>query len=234
MAQQHRSSKGLDRVRAWEDHTAWVLFAGSIIFLAVLTWIRVAEIGPGRALTLGVGMITGLWIWFLIDYLIRLILARGSRKEFIRTRLPDLAGVVLPILRPYLILVYIWRLPVFIHGGARLQRRRYVLVTVMFAFTFVYTASYVVWEAERHDPKANIVNFSDALWWGFTTISTVGYGDFAPITGTGRLLAVGLMVGGIVIIGVVTATLISALNEHIRSVVLPGSPDAETDDDDEI
>lgn len=61
------------------------------------------------------------------------------------------------------------------------------------------------------------MNFGDAIWWGFTTIATVGYGDFAPVTVPGRILAVGLMAGGVVVIGVVVATLISDLNERIRT-----------------
>ncbi len=88
-----------------------------------------------------------------------------------RTRAFDLATLLLPFLRPYLILVFIWHLPVFHHGKPRLQRIRYVVTTVLFAFKFVYTSSYGVWRAERHAPGATIVNFGDALWWGFTTIT---------------------------------------------------------------
>jgi voltage-gated potassium channel len=40
-----------------------------------------------------------------------------------------------------------------------------------------------------------------------TTVTTVGYGDRYPTTTTGRLIAVGLMVIGIALLGVVTATI---------------------------
>lgn len=210
-------ANGLDRVLAWEDRTAWPLFAGSIVFLGVLTWIWVDDGLTSSQLAAGVGILSILWVWFLIDYLIRLGLARRARARFVRTRAFDLASLLLPFLRPFLILVFIWRLPVFRHGGPALQRLRYVVTTVLFAFMFVYTSSYGVWVLERNAPGASIVNFGDALWWGFTTITTVGYGEYAPVTILGRLLAVGLMIGGIVIIGVVTATLISDLNERIRT-----------------
>ena len=209
--------RGLARVSVWEERTAWPLFAGSIVFLGTLTWVWVDE-PPGQPLlSLALGTLSLLWAWFLVDYLIRLVLARGSRREFVRTRAFDLASVLLPFLRPYLILVFIWRLPIFYYGKPRLQRIRYVVTTVLFAFMFVYTSSYGVWRAERHAPGATIVDFGDALWWGFTTITTVGYGDYAPVTVLGRVLAVGLMIGGIVIIGVVTATLISDLTDRIRA-----------------
>lgn len=196
---------------------AWPLFAGAILFLAALTWIWVDEPPGPPLLYVALGSLTLLWAWFLADYLIRLGLARGARREFVRTRAFDLASLLLPFLRPFLILVFIWRLPVFRHGSPRLQRIRYVLIAVLFAFMFVYTSSYGVWQVERKAPDATIVSFGDALWWGFTTITTVGYGEYSPVTVPGRVLAVGLMIGGIVIIGVVTATLISDLNDRIRA-----------------
>ncbi|MGZ0712641.1 potassium channel family protein (plasmid) [Coraliomargarita sp. W4R53] len=54
-----------------------------------------------------------------------------------------------------------------------------------------------------------------SLWWAFVTITTVGYGDYYPATTTGRLIAVGLMIGGIALIGVVTATLASWIVERV-------------------
>lgn len=54
-----------------------------------------------------------------------------------------------------------------------------------------------------------------ALWWAFVTITTVGYVDVSPITLQGRLIAVGLMIGGVVLIGVVTATLASWIVQEV-------------------
>ncbi len=47
------------------------------------------------------------------------------------------------------------------------------------------------------------------------TITTVGYGDYFPVTPTGQLVAVGVMIGGIALIGVVTATLASWIVEKV-------------------
>lgn len=216
----HHRPADLSRVDAWEARTAWPLFAGSVVFVGVLTWLWVTDSMPHQGHRfLASSIIAVLWAWFLADYLIRLVLAAGARGAFLRTRVFDLASLLLPLLRPFLILVYVWRLPVFRRGDSGRQRLRYILVTVLFAFMYVYTCAYGVWLVERHAPGASIVNFGDALWWGFETISTVGYGDFVPVTIPGRFIAVGLMVGGIFVIGVVTATLISDLNDRIRSAV---------------
>lgn len=73
------------------------------------------------------------------------------------------------------------------------------------------TPAWVTWALF---PDANITAFGDAVWWAITTMTTVGYGDRYPTTGTGRMAAA-LMLGGITLLGVMTATLASWLVEHV-------------------
>ena len=49
---------------------------------------------------------------------------------------------------------------------------------------------------------------------GLVTMATVGYGDYFPVTVTGRILAVLLMIGGIAIVGTASATIVTALNDR--------------------
>ena len=51
---------------------------------------------------------------------------------------------------------------------------------------------------------------------GATTITTVGYGDRYPTTAAGRIVAFGLMLSGIALLGVVTATLASWIIDPVR------------------
>lgn len=51
----------------------------------------------------------------------------------------------------------------------------------------------------------------DALWWGVTTLTTVGYGDIYPVTAEGRLAAGALMILGITLWAAITATITSRL-----------------------
>jgi voltage-gated potassium channel len=60
--------------------------------------------------------------------------------------------------------------------------------------------------AERGQPGSTINNVGDGFWWAITTLTTVGYGDIYPTTTEGRVIAVGLMISGICVLGVISAT----------------------------
>lgn len=202
------------RTLAWEDRTAWPLFALSLAFFAAWVWLLAEPaLDPGirAALT---ALVSVAWAVFIADFVVRLALS-GAPRPFLRTRWFEALSLLVAALRPFVIIAYIWRLPWFRASAAR-QRARLVLMVTMFTFLFVFTGSTLVWLAERHDPRASIVDLGDAVWWGFSTIATVGYGDFVPVTLAGRTIAVGLMMGGLVVLGVTSATVISALNDQIR------------------
>jgi voltage-gated potassium channel len=96
-------------------------------------------------------------------------------------------------------------------------RGRVVVYVVGGACLLAFCAALAVLNAERSNPNANIKDFGDATWWAVTTMTTVGYGDRYPVTGVGRLVAFGLMVGGIALLGTVTATLASWLVELVEA-----------------
>ena len=64
-------------------------------------------------------------------------------------------------------------------------------------------------------PESKIHTLGDALWWATTTVTTVGYGDLSPVTPMGKLVAVALMIGGIALVGSVTATLASWIVQRV-------------------
>jgi voltage-gated potassium channel len=61
---------------------------------------------------------------------------------------------------------------------------------------------------------SNIHSYADALWWAVATVTTVGYGDKVPLTPAGRRVAGLLMLVGIGLVGVVTATVASYFVEQ--------------------
>ena len=84
-----------------------------------------------------------------------------------------------------------------------------LLFTLVVALLLVFLISGIVLEAEKGAPHANILTYPEAVWWGFVTITTVGYGDYYPVTTPGRSMAVILMFFGLGIIGVLSSYLSS-------------------------
>lgn len=78
-----------------------------------------------------------------------------------------------------------------------------VAITTVFV---AYIAAVQITITERAVESSNIKNFADGFWWAITTVTTVGYGDRYPTTTEGRLLAVMLMLMGISLVGVITAS----------------------------
>ncbi|WP_159776655.1 potassium channel family protein [Streptomyces sp. HM190] len=81
-------------------------------------------------------------------------------------------------------------------GGATV-----VLVVVMILGSWAVTA------AEENASRANLTSYPKALWWSIETATTVGYGDFYPVTFWGRVVGTVVMVVGITTYGMVTAAL---------------------------
>jgi voltage-gated potassium channel len=86
--------------------------------------------------------------------------------------------------------------------------------TLFLAIVLVEFGSIAVLWVEGFNKMANIKTASDALWYVYVSITTVGYGDRYPVTGTGRLIG-GLTLGlGLVIYGIITAYIVSYFVER--------------------
>jgi voltage-gated potassium channel len=69
---------------------------------------------------------------------------------------------------------------------------------------------------EQSAPDAKIVTFGPCAVLAITTITTVGYGDMYPVTPLGRMVAAALMMSGIAVLGVVTASIASWLVQRVE------------------
>ncbi|SNX58156.1 voltage-gated potassium channel [Streptomyces sp. TLI_55] len=190
----------------WEHLTQRPLMALAVLF-AVAYAVPIVDDTAGHELT---AMCTGVewvvWGAFAVDYVVRLSVSR-DRREFVRRHWLDLGAVVLPLLQPLRLLRLVATL-LLVQRRARMASQirltTYVAGAVVGLLMF---GSLAVLSVERDSPDGNIRTLGDAVWWSFTTMTTVGYGDHAPTTGLGRVIAVGLMLSGIALLGVVTANI---------------------------
>ncbi len=77
------------------------------------------------------------------------------------------------------------------------RRTAIVVVGFLIAEVVIVGSCFAVLYFESQDPSANLTNSADVLWWSVVTMSTVGYGDYYPVTIGGRFMAVLLMFNGI-------------------------------------
>ncbi|MGW3986521.1 potassium channel family protein [Streptomyces sp. NPDC004830] len=190
----------------WEQYTQRPLFALALAFAVAYAVPIVRPDADPRVVQACSAVEWVVWAAFVVDYVVRLALA-PHRPSFVRTHWLDLAAVVLPLLQPLRLLRLVSTLLLV---GQRARMASQIRLTTYVAGAVVgllMFGSLAVLSVERDAPHGNIRTLGDAVWWSFTTMTTVGYGDHAPTTGLGRVLAVGLMLSGIALLGVVTANI---------------------------
>ena len=204
-----------DKQQNWQRVTEWPLFGASLIFLIAYSVQVIGNIPDERDFLLNF-VIWFTWALFVLDYLVNLALAKQRRQWFFRN-LHQLVILALPMLRPLRLLRLLSLLRFMQLVALKAVQGRIIVYVVSTASLLVYVGGLAVLDAEQNADGANIRNFGDALWWAVATITTVGYGDYYPVTLVGRLVAVGLMIGGIAVLGVVTASLASWMVAQIKT-----------------
>ena len=203
------------RIAAWNARVDRPLTGLAVAFLGLYAW-QVLDTGLGPAPREALdAVLTAIWVVFGLDYLVRIRLAH-HRWRFVGTHLLDLLILLLPMFRPLRALRVVSVISV-LNRQLRDDARGRVAIYVGASVVLVgFVAALAVLEAERDAPGASITSFGEALWWTITTLSTVGYGDRYPVTVEGRLVAAMLMVAGIALLGVVTASIAAWFVENLR------------------
>ena len=198
------------RKARWEQRTEVPLAVASLVFLAAYAVRILAHDLPDTWQDLCLAVLFAAWALFAVDYAVRWRLSR-QRLRFVRTHWLDTLVLLLPLLRP-LRVVRVYEAVQRRHGQPRLALHARVIVyaglsTVLLGFAGALS----VYHEEHAAPGATIRTFGDAVWWTCATFATVGYGDVAPVTPLGRLIAVGMMAIGLALLGAVTGTFASWL-----------------------
>jgi voltage-gated potassium channel len=165
------------------------------------------------------------WVIFVLDFLIRFIFSKNKIK-FIKENPFDLVAIIpfdnLFQLARLARLIRLVRIILLSRRHAKpffailktngLDKVLGVIFVVMLASSFLI----MVFEP-------SIKTYQDALWWSMVTATSVGYGDIAPETGMGRVIATILMLFGIGLIGMVT----SSISTYFISENKKGNPTIE-------
>lgn len=188
------------------QRSAWLYEAamGALAVLAV--WLLTLPPSPEGEL-----VSYGIWIIFVADYAVRLTRA-SDRRRFIREHVIELVAIlpwdifraarVLRLVRLLRVLragVWFWRASRELQAVARQNGLGYVLA--------VASGIVLLGSAIFRFVEPGVGSYGEALWWAVVTVTTVGYGDIAPQTVAGRMVAAVLMLVGIGIIGMVTSSL---------------------------
>lgn len=210
---------GNDQIKRRElKGTGYELFIGALSVLSianlVMMWVFADDTNVATVLQL---MNALMFPVFLGDFIYRFRTAESRGGYFWRgfgwaDLLSSLPFQQLKILRIF----RLWRvIRLFREFGTRSLIREFVthraenaLLTVTFLVLCVLEfGSLAVIHAEETSPDANIRTASDAPWWAYVTITTVGYGDRFPVTNSGRIVGIFVLTAGVGLFGTLSGFL---------------------------
>jgi voltage-gated potassium channel len=157
---------------------------------------------------------------FLIDVLIRFLLD-PDKRHFLRRNWFLIVCIVVPVLRIFVVISAI----------RRIRRDRNAITKMVFLYAlygvlFVITIGAALVLAAEIDGTGSIRSYGDAVWWSLETVTTVGYGDFTPVTVLGRVMAGVIMFSGAAAVGALTAAVASRFikNSNESAAQAPQAP----------
>ncbi len=205
-----------DLVDRIEGLTRYPMVMLGLAWLVIAIIVLTTDVN-GTASTRLVGTLFALWTVLLVEYLVRLVVT-PDRRGYIKRRWVEPVTVVVPPLQGWH-LVGVEKMSLLLHEGelraeAVLKHHSLFRVLIAAAAT-LFLGAWLVLLFEENAKGSNIHDYPDALWWAIVTVTTVGYGDRFPVSAGGRAVAVVLMLVGIGLIGVLTATVASVfIKEH--------------------
>jgi len=218
--------------QTWQKLSEAPLVGAAFVFLAAYSILIIVE-PPAPYSDVLMLVIWSTWAAFGVDYLVKLLLAPQRGRWFVRHPM-ELLMVVLPVARPLRLLRPFTLRQVMERAPGTAIRTRVMAYVIASALLLVYTVALSVLNFERGAPNANITTMGDSLWWAIVTITTIGYGDYYPVTVPGRWAAAALMVGGFAALGMVTAAVSSWLVESVTAATTVRTKAAEPSNSEEF
>lgn len=194
-------------LRSWKGASDNFLLFLSLIWIALLILPVAHPLSQQAQNSLKIANYT-IWALFAFDFFWKLILSESKRK-YLTTHIPELLMVIFPFFRPLRLMKLIPLIAYFLKTARESLAGRLTQYVALSVVLVTVPSAIAVYEAERSAPGSNIKTLGDAIWWAATTVTTVGYGDRYPVTTIGRTLAVLVMLMGISLVGVITASVAS-------------------------
>lgn len=100
-----------------------------------------------------------------------------------------------------------------------ISNKRFELYTLaVFLGLLIFIGSTAIFLFENEESGGHVRNLFDALYLTVVTVSTVGYGDIAPETVGGRLVAMGLIFSGLGVLSFFTSIIVSAFTDRMHDL----------------
>lgn len=174
----------------------------------------------------------GICIIFLLDFLNRFVRA-DNKLKFLRwgwidlvSSIPSLnyfrAGRLLRLIR-LLRLLRAFRSTKMLYQFLFRKKTHGAFATASIVAVFIIIFSSIAILQVEDAPNSNIKTAENALWWSYTTITTVGYGDYYPVTPEGKIIAVMLMTVGVGLFGTFSGFIASWFLKKDEPEILPKS-----------
>ncbi|MES1169480.1 MAG: potassium channel family protein [Leifsonia sp.] len=211
----------------WRRLSEWPLTAAAVVFLITYSIEVIDDVPDSRALVFDV-IIWAVWALFVVDFVVSLILAE-RRVRWLGRNLHQVAILALPMLRPLRLIRLLSVVGIAHRLTGRRLRGRILAYGISSFVVVVYAGALAALDAEQNVRGASITNIGQALWWAVSTITGTGFGDVVPVTLVGKLVGVGLMIGGIAIVGLVAAAFASWMIEQVGARVAEQAEETETE-----
>ena len=100
-----------------------------------------------------------------------------------------------------------------------LSSKKFEFFTLMiFTSVMISVSAVLIYIAEANNDDSAIDTLFEAFYWAFITLSTVGYGDFVPVTNLGRAITMIIIISGVAVIAFTTSIIVSAFTEQLDGI----------------
>jgi Ion channel len=211
-------------------NATYEFFVFLLVTLSITNSVLVFMLNSSEARRVALFVEAGISLFLMADAVVRLIRAPNRRSYLIDYNgwmvlvgsLPVPGLRLLRLLQTILLTRKFRRADYMLMGSIVVEKRAQsaLAVAAFLAVLVLEVGGIMILRAESNSPIANIQTASDALWWGYVTVATVGYGDKYPVTNAGRAVGGLVMTIGVGLFSVITGFLADWFRRPRKAAVM--------------